>query len=259
MAILNYKNTNIHFTDSGKGNTVVLLHGFLENLNMWKDIAPVLAKTQRVICIDLLGHGKTENLGYIHTMETQAEMVKFVLDYLKVEKCIFIGHSLGGYIALAFAELYLENVQKICLLNSTALADSVAKQTNRDRAITAVKYNPTIFVKMAIPNLFTEKNQTLFAKRIEQITKEALQISQQAIIASLEGMKIRKDRTSLFHLKNIPFLMVIGKQDPALEYSSLIAQTKNTNVKVVEFPDGHMSFIENQTELLEELHQFCKD
>ncbi len=74
-----HKKTNVHFTVSGKGSAVVLLHGFLENGTMWGEIASVLSEKHKIICIDLLGHGKTENHGYIHTMEDQAEMVKAVL------------------------------------------------------------------------------------------------------------------------------------------------------------------------------------
>lgn len=98
-----YKNTAVHFSDYGKGTAVVLLHGFLENQTMWDDTVAVLSKKYRVITIDLLGHGLTENLGYIHTMEQMAEAVREVLVHLKVRKSFFVGHSMGGYVALAFA------------------------------------------------------------------------------------------------------------------------------------------------------------
>jgi len=91
MANLKYKSINLHYTIQGNGNAIVLLHGFLENISMWKDVIPHLAKKNKVICIDLLGHGNTESLGYIHTMEDQAKMVQFVLNHLKLRKYIFIG------------------------------------------------------------------------------------------------------------------------------------------------------------------------
>ena len=99
---LTYKNTSIFFTSSGKGSVVVLLHGFLENSSMWNATVEQLSKKYRVICIDLLGHGQTENHGYVHTMEDQATMVKAVLDSLRLRKYVLAGHSMGGYIALAF-------------------------------------------------------------------------------------------------------------------------------------------------------------
>ena len=253
-----YKNTHINFTETGKGSAVVLLHGFLENSAMWNEIAKVLSKRNRVICIDLLGHGQTENLGYIHSMEDQAQMVKAVLNHLKLRKYVFVGHSMGGYVALAFAKLFPESVKGLCLMNSPALPDSEEKKLSRDRAIKAVKQNHKTFVRIAIPMLFAEKNREIFLKEIEQITKEALQLSSQGIIAALEGMKIRKNQTSIYKTANFPIQMVIGKQDPALDYDSLINQTKNTKVKVIEFPDGHMSHVENKEKLIKNLSDFIK-
>jgi pimeloyl-ACP methyl ester carboxylesterase len=251
-----HKNTNVHFTSIGKGNAVVLLHGFLENSAMWNEIANILSKRNRVICIDLLGHGKTGNLGYIHSMEDQAHMVKAVLNHLKLRKYIFVGHSMGGYVALAFAKLFPESVKGLCLMNSTALPDSEEKKLSRDRAIKAIKKNHKTFVRVAIPMLFSEKNREIYPKEIEQITQEALQLSPQGIIAALEGMKIRKNQTSIYKTAQFPIQMIIGKQDPALDYDSLISQTKNTKVKIIEFPDGHMSHIENRDSLIENLSNF---
>lgn len=256
MAALKYKSINLHYTIQGSGSAIVLLHGFLENISMWKEIIPHLVKKHRVICIDLLGHGLTGNLGYIHTMEEQAKMVEFVLNYLKLRKYIFIGHSMGGYIALAYAELFPKNIKKLCLMNSSAQPDDNEKRKNRDRAIRAVKHSPKTFVKLAIPNLFSEANKTNFAKEIELITQEALKTSPQGIIAAMEGMKIRNDRTSILNSSDFPILMIISKLDPALEYQDLIDQTKNTLVLIQEFPDGHMSHVENKNELIDTLIKF---
>jgi pimeloyl-ACP methyl ester carboxylesterase len=144
------------------------------------------------------------------------------------------------------------------LVEFTALPDSEEKKINRNRAIKAVKQNYKTFVKLAIPMLFSEENRGVFNKEINQITKEALQISPQAIIASLEGMKIRKNLTSIYKNANFPIQLIIGKQDPALEYNSLLTQTKNTKVQVIEFPDGHMSHIENKDSLIKALTSFTK-
>ena len=164
-----YKNTKITFTDQGKGTAVVLLHGFLENQAMWKAFVPELSKKYRVITIDLLGHGETECLGYVHTMEDQADMVHHVLHELKIRKAVLAGHSMGGYIALAFAELYPDTMKGLFLLNSTSLADSDERKINRDRAIVAVKQNYTSFVRMSITNLFSENNRERLAEQIEQV------------------------------------------------------------------------------------------
>ena len=155
-----FKGIDVHYEDNGKGSAVVLLHGFLENKTIWDGILPSLTKDKRVITIDLLGHGLTGCLGYIHTMEDMAEAVYGVLRTLRLRKVKLIGHSMGGYVALAFLELYPNMVKSICLMNSTAEGDSSERKLNRDRAIAAVKHNYKNFIRMSIANLFSESNRT---------------------------------------------------------------------------------------------------
>lgn len=237
---------------------MVLLHGFLENKTMWNAFAPELSKKNRVITIDLLGHGNSDCLGYVHTMEDQADMVYAVLHDLKIRKVVLIGHSMGGYAALAFAELYPENVKGLVLLNSTSRADNEERKINRDRAIKAVKQNHAAFVRMSIANLFSEKNRDILIDTIENVKLEALKTPLQGIVAALEGMKIRKDREVVLHLNNYLKLLILGKQDPVLNYNENSAQVENTLVELVTFPDGHMSHIENEKELLLVLLEFLR-
>lgn len=258
MKQLLYKNIKIAYTDTGKGTAVILLHGFLENKTMWKAFVPELAKRNRIITIDLLGHGDTECLGYVHSMEDNADMVHAVLQELKIRKAAIIGHSMGGYVALAFAELYAEMMKGIVLLNSTSRADSAERKTNRGRAIKAVKQNYTAFVRLSIANLFSEKNREILLEEIENTRAEALKTPLQGIVASLEGMKIRKDREVILHFAAYPMLLILGKQDPVLNYEENATQIENTKVELVNFPDGHMSHIENTEELTKVLVVFLK-
>lgn len=254
-----YKNIEIAYTVSGEGNTLVLLHGFLETSTMWNDYVTAFSKTHKVITIDLLGHGKTGSIGYIHTMEEMAEVVFAVLKELRLRKIYLAGHSMGGYVALAFAEMYPDYVKGLCLINSTARADSAERKVNRDRAIKAVKQNHKQFIRIAITNLFRPKNRKIFAETIKAVKKEALTISLQGIVAALEGMKIREDREVLLHFSPYKKMMIIGKHDPILSYEELIDQTKNSEVIIDIFPDGHMSHIENKEELMYALQVFVKN
>jgi pimeloyl-ACP methyl ester carboxylesterase len=255
---IQFKNTSISYSDTGKGTTIVLLHGFLENQHMWDNYVVAFAKRNRVITIDLLGHGKTECLGYVHSMEDNADVVHAVLAELRIRKAILVGHSMGGYVALAFAELYPKNVKGLVLLNSTTKADSDERKINRDRAIRAVKQSYIGFVSLAVTNLFSENNRERLTEEIENTKKEALKTPLQAIVASLEGMKIRADREVLLHLTPYPKMLILGKKDPILDYEETRTQITNTDVEFVNFPDGHMSYIENQEELTKILLQFFK-
>lgn len=225
---------------------------------MWDAFIPLLSQKHRIITIDLLGHGHTEPRGYVQTMEDNADVVSAVLAALRIRKCVLVGHSMGGYVALAFAELHPGYIRGIALLNSSARADSAERKANRDRAIKAVKQNYTNFVRLSIANLFGEHNRERLATTIEQVKREALKTPLQGIVASLEGMKVRKDRERLLHVAKYPLLLVLGKQDPVLNYEESLEQIRDTAVKLVTFPDGHMSPIENEHELLQLLADFLK-
>ena len=122
--IFNYKNTSAAYQDQGQGGVIVFLHGFLENMSMWQKTVEDLKLSHRCIFIDLLGHGQTGCLGYIHTMEKQADMVVSLLKFLNINQFSLIGHSMGGYIALAILEKKPKMVNQVVLLNSTSIIKS---------------------------------------------------------------------------------------------------------------------------------------
>jgi pimeloyl-ACP methyl ester carboxylesterase len=191
-------------------------------------------------------------------MEDQADMIFAVLISLRIRKIVLVGHSMGGYVALAFAELYPDYVKGLFLLNSSSRADSDERKINRDRAIKAVKQNHTNFVRISIINLFSEDNREVLAKEIEKVKLQALKTPLQGIVASLEGMKIRKDREVLLHFAPFPIQLVLGKKDGVLIYDDTVDQIEGTKVELTTFPDGHMSHIENEKELKIVLLEFLK-
>lgn len=257
MRIL-YRNTEVAYTDRGKGTAVVFLHGFLENRSMWEPYTEALSGRYRTITVDFPGHGQTDPVGYVLSMEDAADVVHAVLEALKIRKAIFVGHSMGGYVSLAFAEHYPEKIKGIILVNSTARADSDEKKENRDRAIRAVKNDRNAFVRLSIGNLFSEENREKFAPEIESIRQQAIQMPLQGIVAALEGMKIRKDREVLLHFGPYPIALVLGEKDPVLPFDEAITQAEDTRVQTVVFPHGHMSPVENRDELLAFIQKFVK-
>ncbi len=253
---LDYKGIPIAFSEKGSGAPFILLHGFLENKTMWQPFIPILSKTYRVITIDLLGHGNTGCLGYVHTMDTMADAVLAVINHLKIKHAHVIGHSMGGYVALALAEKQPKAINSLCLMNSTCRADTKDKKINRDRAIQAVKQNHKTFIRLSINNLFMPKNRNLFTSEIEQVINEAMKTPLQGIIAALEGMKIRPDRFLVFKDAAFKKFMIIGKNDPVLDSNSLLQQALEAKASYTIFQDGHMSHIENKQELLELITTF---
>lgn len=259
MKTFSYKNTNIYFTDIGKGNTVVLLHGFLEDHTIWKAVSNSLSKKFRVISVDLLGHGKSDCYGYIHTMEDQADMLFALLTELRLRKVSLAGHSMGGYIALAFAELYPEHVRSLILLNSSAQADSEERKQNRDRAIEVVKKNSHTFIRMATQNLFDIDAHNLYKEKISDFTSQALKTSLQGIIASLEGMKIRIDREALLHFGPYPKLVIASENDTIIPLTDIQEQTTDTDVMLKIIKGGHVSLIEQEASVGDCIMSFLKN
>ena len=252
-----YKNTKIRYQDKGKGTAVVLLHGFLERIEMWEYFSSAISKSNRVISIDLLGHGETESVGYIHTMSMMAEYVMAVLNHLRVRKYVLIGHSMGGYVALSLSEKYSDNIKGLCLFHSTSLPDTEEKKKNRTNAISIVKENHKSFIRSAIPLLFRPKNRKIYNKELKEAKSQGLTTSKQGIVAALEGMKIRHDFEVILRFAYFPKHMVIGRYDKAIPYSSLIDQVDNAkNLTYDIFPTGHMGHIEAREDTLKSISIF---
>ncbi|MBK6521048.1 MAG: alpha/beta hydrolase [Sphingobacteriaceae bacterium] len=242
-----FKKGTVSFSDQGKGRVVVLLHGYLGSKEIWEKNISELAKTFRVIAIDLPGHGQTACYGYVRSMELMATCVKKVMDSLRLKKYVVVGHSMGGYTTLAFAELFPENLCGLCLCHSTALPDSEEKKKDRARAIKLVKANKRVYTKDTIKNLFATKNLKYLKDEVSFATKIALSVSKQGAVASLEGMKDRPNRDIILGMVSYPVMMIIGEHDNILPYESLLAQSetiRNKHVLVLEH-DGHMGFLES--------------
>ncbi|WP_025742206.1 alpha/beta fold hydrolase [Aquimarina pacifica] len=254
--ILTYKGIKIKYSSEGNGIPIVFLHGFLENSSMWKETVTYLPNTYQCITIDLLGHGETECIGYIHTIEEMAKAVKAVLDHIKVSKVVLVGHSMGGYVALALIDFFPDLVSGLVLLNSTSYADSEERKINRERAIGVVKKNPQAFTSMAIANLFAQEHRDQHLDQIQVIKKIASLTPLQGIIAALEGMKIRKDNAAV--LSNFEGAKIIfsGKQDPVLSHANSQRESKECNTDLVSFDGGHMTYLENKGQYLLELSNF---
>jgi pimeloyl-ACP methyl ester carboxylesterase len=243
---ISYKNTKITYSDTGQGNTLVLLHGFTESQSIWDGFVSALSDSYRVVTIDLPGHGQSGCLGAIHTMEEMAGCVKAVLDHLQIEKCVMVGHSMGGYVALAFSRLYPDHIKGLGLFHSTAAADSQAAIDGRNKAIAAIRQNHKHFLLQFIPSLFAPENLAKHQPLIDNLIHEARKMSSRAIIAAQEGMKLRADSRDI--LKNAPFpiLFICGKKDSRIPVDSILPQIAlpKTSYSLILEEAGHMGWAE---------------
>jgi len=206
-----------------------------------------LAKQHRVIVIDLPGHGKSESIGYVHTMEEMAEACHTLMKSLRIRKVSLVGHSMGGYVALAFAEQYPDKVRTLVLYQSTARADSEWKKKDRQRAIELIKKNHQSFIRQSIPMLFRSKNRKRLAKQIKELKNEALKTSKQGVIAALTGMKDRPNREVLLKFSPYPVHIIASDMDPRIpleESKYLESISEDVQLHLIK-GSGHMSYLED--------------
>ena len=249
-----YKNTPLFYSSKGTGNPLVLLHGFLESSSIWDPFIEKLSEKRQVITIDLPGHGKSGNFGETHSMDLMAEAVINILQKLEVKEVTLVGHSMGGYVSLAFCKKFLIMTKGLVLLNSTPESDNEERRKNRDRAIKILRKSKNSYISMAISNLVSVKNRELFPEELEKLKKEALNFSEEGIIAALKGMKIRTDETSTLTLYNGPKYIVAGVNDSILNFSDVEIVADKTNCIFLPLSGGHLSFIENKSELEKFMH-----
>ena len=249
----------IHYCTQGNGPAILLLHGFLESMEIWDEFALSLSYEFTVVRMDFPGHGKSDNFAEVHTMDFMAACAKAVLDYLNISHCIIVGHSMGGYVSLAFAENYPSFVKGIVLFHSHAAPDTNEARENRKRTINIVRQNRSGFICQFIPDLFDLRNIEKFAPQIENLTRIASEVPDAGIIAALDGMKERKGWLGLLTATDLPVLFIVGKQDSRIPYSVVMIQSllpKHSEVLLLENV-GHMGFIEAPEKTLQTLRHFA--
>jgi pimeloyl-ACP methyl ester carboxylesterase len=255
-----FKGKKIHYSIQGRGKAVVLLHGFTEELTIWKYFTRKLSPEFTVMSVDLPGHGRSESFGKVHTMELMADAVHAAMKEAGISNAHMVGHSMGGYITLAFAEKYPRQLRGFTLFHSHAAGDSPEAQANRSRTIQLVEKDKIGFIHSFIPGLFDPKNIDRYRDEISRLRAAAVSLSKEAVIAALEGMKTRPDRTHVLAHTKLPVQFIIGKNDSRIPMELVLPQTvlpAHAEVLILD-QVGHMGFIEAREETFKALYHFAK-
>ncbi|MDH6251189.1 pimeloyl-ACP methyl ester carboxylesterase [Chryseobacterium sp. H1D6B] len=231
----------LNFKRKGDGKeTLVLLHGFMENLSIWNDMEPHLSENFSLLKIDLPGHGQSESLSEVHTMELMAEEVKKVLDDLNLEKVHLLGHSMGGYTSLAFAEKYPESLKSLTLFFSTYFADDDEKKQQRIKSYRLIKEAFPNYARAGIPNLFNPNERDILEGKIEIALETALSTNNLGALACVKGMVARTDKKHIMENLNAKILVLAGKHDNAVKTENTIKNLPDrTNIKSYVLDCGH--------------------
>lgn len=252
--------TALHIADSGVGEKcVVLLHGYLESMYVWDDFAPLLTPSVRVITVDIPGHGISEVKGEVHTMEMVADVLHQMLKSLEIERVTMVGHSMGGYVALAFCARYPEQLDGLVLLSSTPNPDTEAKRENRRREIALVRAGKKDALARVAPEAgFAEQNRRRLRSYIDDLTECVHITEDDGIVALLGGMMERVDQNEMLRKSAVPQLFILGKKDgyiPVEVAEEIIANHPQAQVAWLE-ESGHMGFIEEPEACAEALLKF---
>lgn len=246
---LKYKGRKVWYTDSGKGTPIVLLHGYLESSEVWNGFEEKLASDFRVISVDLPGHGLSDVYGATHTMEFIATIVKELLDSMGINRVFLAGHSLGGYVTLAFLELFPEYLSGYCLFHSQPFSDSREALEKRIREITIVTAGKKdLMYPDNIVRMFAPSNLEKFSGSFLRSKEIASRISGEGIIALLNGMMKRTSRVSVMEEGRVPCLWILGMMDsyiPCDIIQSKVNLPANAAVVVLK-NSGHLGFVEEE-------------
>jgi pimeloyl-ACP methyl ester carboxylesterase len=246
---VNWGEGRIHYFDIGKGETIILIHGYLESAEVWDGFAGRLSAGYRIISADLPGHGLSDIYNSSNSMEFMASAIKALADFLGLQKVFLVGHSLGGYVALAFLELYPESLSGYCLLHSHPFADSPEAVEKREREIKIVNAGKMdLMYPENVARMFAEKNLEKFAEALMRSREIASRIPGQGIISVLKGMIARPSRLSVMEEGRVPCLWLLGSMDnyiPAEAIQEKVRLPANAEVIVLKH-SGHLGFIEEE-------------
>ncbi len=255
-----YERGTINYSIQGAGNVVVLVHGFGEDGSVFDQQVDALSGSNTVLVPDLPGSGDSTLLeGSNITIDDYATCLYKLLQHENITKCILLGHSMGGYITLAFAEKYPETLLGFGLIHSTAFADSDEKKLVRQRGIKAIEeYGATAFLKNTIPNLFSAAFKQENANAVSAFIDKGNSFSIEALVQYYHAMMNRPDRTSVLKTSSLPVLFIIGTEDTAAPLNDLLLQVHLPNISQINILQnvGHMGMLESATEINQHLKAF---
>ncbi len=256
----------LSWQETGNGPVLVLIHGFPENSDLWQPVIPALSEQFRLVIPDLPGAGESKRPADAPlTVELMAEAIHAILDAGAIDRAVIAGHSMGGYTALAFADLYPGYVQGLSLVHSLANADDEEKKESRRKSVALIrKGGKETFVRQMIPNLFSESFRKEQPETIHTQVARALQLPDEDMIAFYEAIAARPDRTAVVRDAAFPVQWIIGKEDTATPSEKALQQAGLSDVSFIHVYQAcaHMSMLEQPEQLATDVAGFglyCKN
>ncbi|WP_298392289.1 alpha/beta hydrolase [Hydrotalea sp.] len=248
-----YRNGQLAYHITGTGPVVLLLHGFGEDASIWDEQVNFLKNAFTVITPFIPGTGPSALLqpsaeNEVVLIEDYAKAIKQIIETEAITSFVMLGHSLGGYITLAFAVLYPDLLSGFGLIHSTAFADNAEKKENRIKGIRIMEeYGAYTFIKTTIPNLFGAKHKAAYPEKTDLLIEKAFKSNTVACQQYYEAMRLRPDRTDVLKNAQCPVLFIIGTEDKAAPMEDMLQQSHLPNCSYVHIlpESGHMGMWED--------------
>ena len=252
---------NTFYRVYGSGKPVMLVHGFGETGDVWQNQVEFLKEKFLLIVPDLPGSGQSDIVGDM-SMEGMAGILKLILEKESILKVTFIGHSMGGYVTLAFAEKYPRILSAFGLFHSTAYADSEEKKAIRRKGSEFIKEHGAFeFLKTTTPNLFSANTKEKRPELISQFINSLKDFKPEALMSYYEAMIQRPDRTVILTSFKKPILFIIGEHDNAVPMQDVLKQTHlpaNSFIHIMR-QSGHMGMLEETEKSNRVLEEFLSN
>jgi len=261
MKSIEFQGIKVFYSATGRGKPVVLLHGYLEAGEVWDPLTEKLTEKFRIIVPDLPGHGRSGIKSEVHTMEFLASAVKEVIMDSGESKVMMVGHSLGGYVSLAFVELFPELLSGYVLFHSHPHADTPEAIARRKREIAVVMAGrKNIMYPGNVSMMFAKDNLGFMTGELERSKRIASRNPGEGIIALLNGMIARPSRQHILESGALPLLWILGRNDLYFSPEKAMRDTgmpHNSETVILEH-SGHLGFIEETEKSAGLLEKFAE-
>jgi pimeloyl-ACP methyl ester carboxylesterase len=248
----------ISYSRVGTGPAIVLIHGFPDSGAIWGTISDELRKAFTLFIPDLPGSGATPMPGDV-TIKDMATGIKVILEKEGVNRVVLVGHSMGGYVALAFARLFPEMVAGLSLVHSTAAADDEEKKEARLKVIEIIrKGGRETFIRQLTQNLFSASYRSLHPAEVLLKEEAGLKVGSNSLIALYKAMIGRDDNVEMIGKATFPVQWIAGIDDNIINYKKTLRDCHQSNINFVTLYSncGHISMVENPVKLTADLYEF---
>ncbi len=257
MKYIIYNEKKITYSDEGKGKTLVLIHGFCGDLSIWDEMLQQMDGFN-IVRINLPGFGSSDAIENC-SIEDMADIIYAVLKEAKVDQCFLVGHSMGGYVSLAFAKKYASHLSGLVLFHSHPYVDMDTKKANRQKEIEFIERNGHIlYVKQLVPKLFSQQFIRSNAFLMNTMIFNASTLQATGITNGLRAMINRPDQQRVLEQMDCPVLFIIGRLDGIISIDRSFSQTalpSQAEVQILE-RSSHMGMLEEKNKSRKILERF---